>query len=95
MLETVFTLTLVMLALACLLTLWRVVRGPTLPDRVVALDLLGVTIVGIAVAEPPRDTGSGRASAARATAAVVHVEPRSMPRWYPGRGGGVGSVPMS
>lgn len=50
MLETVFTLTLVMLALACLLTLWRVVRGPTLPDRVVALDLLGVTIVGIAVA---------------------------------------------
>ncbi|HEX6927070.1 MAG TPA: cation:proton antiporter [Longimicrobiaceae bacterium] len=50
MLETVFTLTLVMLSLACLLTLWRVVRGPTLPDRVVALDLLGVTIVGIAVA---------------------------------------------
>lgn len=37
------------LAAAALLTLWRVVRGPTLPDRVVAIDLLGVIVTGFAV----------------------------------------------
>lgn len=38
-----------MLALSTLLALRRVVRGPTLPDRVVALDLVGVLVLGIAV----------------------------------------------
>ena len=38
-----------MLGLSALLSLWRVVRGPTLPDRVVALDLMGVLVVAIAV----------------------------------------------
>lgn len=37
------------LAAAALLTLVRVVRGPTLPDRVVAIDLLGVIVTGFAV----------------------------------------------
>jgi multicomponent Na+:H+ antiporter subunit F len=34
---------------AALLAVVRVVRGPTLPDRVVALDLLGILIVGFIV----------------------------------------------
>jgi len=38
-----------MLTVAALLTLVRVVRGPTLPDRVVAIDLIGVLIVGVIV----------------------------------------------
>jgi multicomponent Na+:H+ antiporter subunit F len=38
-----------MLAAAAALALLRVVRGPTLPDRVVALDLLGVIVVGFIV----------------------------------------------
>ena len=42
-------ITLVMLAAAALLAFVRVVRGPTLPDRVVAIDLLGVLIVGLIV----------------------------------------------
>ena len=40
---------LAVLALAALLALWRVLRGPTLPDRVVAIDLIGVLVVGFAV----------------------------------------------
>jgi multicomponent Na+:H+ antiporter subunit F len=40
---------LAILALAALLSFVRVARGPTLPDRVVALDLLGVLIVGVTV----------------------------------------------
>lgn len=37
-------LLLIMSALFCL---WRVFRGPTAPDRVVAIDMLGILIVGL------------------------------------------------
>ncbi len=36
-----------MLALALLLALMRLVRGPSLPDRVVALDLIAMIVVGM------------------------------------------------
>ncbi len=44
------TAPLAMLAFAAALAFVRLVRGPTLPDRVVALDLIGVVIVCITVA---------------------------------------------
>ncbi len=37
---------LAVLAVAFLLTVWRVVKGPTLPDRVVALDMLVGIVIG-------------------------------------------------
>lgn len=37
---------LLILAVSFLLCVMRLVRGPTLPDRVVALDLLAVNVVG-------------------------------------------------
>jgi len=37
---------LLLLALAFLLTVYRVMRGPTLPDRVVALDMLVGIVIG-------------------------------------------------
>jgi multicomponent Na+:H+ antiporter subunit F len=40
---------LAMLAAAALIAFVRLVRGPTLPDRVVAIDLIGVVIVGLLV----------------------------------------------
>jgi multisubunit Na+/H+ antiporter MnhF subunit len=42
MLDIALAVTLTMLALAAVLTFIRLVRGPTLPDRVIALDLIGV-----------------------------------------------------
>lgn len=54
MLDTMMQAALGILALSLLLALWRVVRGPTLPDRVVALDLIGVLIAGIAVISAAR-----------------------------------------
>lgn len=39
----------VLLGAAVLLGVWRVYRGPQLPDRVVALDLLGTLCVGVCV----------------------------------------------
>ncbi|PDT05351.1 cation:proton antiporter [Rhizobium chutanense] len=41
---------LIILGLALILTVWRVVAGPTLPDRILALDMLtGISIGLIAV----------------------------------------------
>jgi multicomponent Na+:H+ antiporter subunit F len=44
-----FPVALAILAVSALLALLRLIRGPTLPDRVVALDLIGVLVVGFAV----------------------------------------------
>jgi multicomponent Na+:H+ antiporter subunit F len=46
----VATLVLAVLHLALLLTFVRIVRGPSLPDRVVALELSGTLVVGIIAA---------------------------------------------
>lgn len=40
------SLALAILAVALLLTVWRVIRGPTLADRVVALDMLVAVAIG-------------------------------------------------
>ena len=49
MLEAVSQITLVMLGIALLAAFIRLVTGPTLPDRIVAMDLLGVLVVGLIV----------------------------------------------
>ena len=40
---------LVTLGLSVLIAVVRLVKGPTLPDRVVAMDLIGVLVVGLIV----------------------------------------------
>ena len=49
MLEIVSQVTLATLGLALLIAFVRLVKGPTLPDRIVATDLLGVLVVGLIV----------------------------------------------
>jgi multicomponent Na+:H+ antiporter subunit F len=49
LLDVVSQITLVTLAVALLVTMYRLVRGPSLPDRIVAMDLLGVLVVGLIV----------------------------------------------
>ena len=49
MLETVTQITLVTLGLALVIAFIRLVKGPTLPDRIVAMDLFGVLVVGVIV----------------------------------------------
>lgn len=48
-LNTASTAALIMLAAAACLTFIRLLKGPTLPDRVVAIDLIGVLMVCILV----------------------------------------------
>jgi multicomponent Na+:H+ antiporter subunit F len=49
MLEFGTQFALVTLASAILVAVVRLVRGPTLPDRVVAMDLIGILVVGLIV----------------------------------------------
>ena len=47
--STPFLIALAMLAAAAGLTFIRLVKGPTLPDRVIAIDLIGVLLVCLLV----------------------------------------------
>ncbi|MGE0444031.1 MAG: monovalent cation/H+ antiporter complex subunit F [Vicinamibacterales bacterium] len=49
MLERMTEVSMAMMGIALLIALARVVKGPTLPDRVVAIDLIGVLVVGLIV----------------------------------------------
>jgi multicomponent Na+:H+ antiporter subunit F len=49
MLYIVSQVTLATLGLALLIAFIRLVKGPTLPDRIVAIDLFGVLVVGLIV----------------------------------------------
>jgi multicomponent Na+:H+ antiporter subunit F len=49
MLEFGTQFALVTLVVAMLVAVVRLVKGPTLPDRVVAMDLIGVLVVGLIV----------------------------------------------
>ena len=49
MLDIVTNIALIMLGVALLITVVRLVQGPTLPDRIVAMDLVGVLVVGLIV----------------------------------------------
>lgn len=45
-LQTAIFLSLTFLCLSFVLTVFRVIRGPTLPDRILALDMLVATAIG-------------------------------------------------
>ncbi|HLU23036.1 Na(+)/H(+) antiporter subunit F1 [Lederbergia graminis] len=50
MIETMLIIALCFFALAIAITLYRIIRGPSIPDRIIALDMIGVNIIsGIAV----------------------------------------------
>ena len=49
MLDIVSQITLMTLGVALLLAFIRIVKGPTLPDRIVAIDLFGMLVVGLIV----------------------------------------------
>ena len=49
MLEVISHIALVTLGVALLVAFIRLVKGPTLPDRIVAMDLFGVLVIGVIV----------------------------------------------
>jgi multicomponent Na+:H+ antiporter subunit F len=50
LITVVLTIALSLFLLAILLSLYRVIKGPSMPDRVVGLDMIGVNLIsGVAV----------------------------------------------
>ncbi|WP_202843277.1 K+/H+ antiporter subunit F [Luteimonas saliphila] len=47
--DIAIALGLIVVGIAMLLSLWRLVRGPTAPDRILALDTLYVTTIALLV----------------------------------------------
>ncbi|WP_020615846.1 Na(+)/H(+) antiporter subunit F1 [Paenibacillus daejeonensis] len=47
MLDVALYISLLILSLATLTCLFRVIKGPSMPDRVVALDTIGINLIGI------------------------------------------------
>ena len=50
MIDTILSIALFLFIFAVLLALYRIIKGPSMPDRVVALDMIGVNLIsGVAV----------------------------------------------
>jgi multicomponent K+:H+ antiporter subunit F len=47
MLNIVLPFAIGMVVLAMALNLWRLARGPSLPDRILALDTFGINVIGL------------------------------------------------
>jgi multicomponent Na+:H+ antiporter subunit F len=47
MLDSILVITLVILSMATIGCFLRLVKGPSLPDRVIALDLIGIHLIAI------------------------------------------------
>lgn len=47
MIETVVQIALLAIAIATALLVYRVIKGPTTPDRVIALDAIGINLIAI------------------------------------------------
>jgi multicomponent Na+:H+ antiporter subunit F len=46
MLDIILVIALVVLSISILASLYRVFKGPSMPDRIVALDTIGINIIG-------------------------------------------------
>ncbi|MDQ0207813.1 Na(+)/H(+) antiporter subunit F1 [Alkalicoccobacillus murimartini] len=59
MLEIVGYIALIFLSISIVIGLYRVVKGPSMPDRVIALDTIGINLISaVAVISITLDTGA-------------------------------------
>lgn len=47
MIETILTISLILFGISIAITFLRIVIGPTFPDRVIAMDVIGVNIISV------------------------------------------------
>ncbi|RXZ84507.1 Na(+)/H(+) antiporter subunit F1 [Paenibacillaceae bacterium] len=47
MLDTVLHIAVFLMSLSILACLYRVIKGPSLPDRIIALDTIGINVLGL------------------------------------------------
>ncbi|MFZ4451942.1 Na(+)/H(+) antiporter subunit F1 [Salibacterium aidingense] len=47
MIQIILIISAVLLSLAILISLFRVAKGPSMPDRVIALDMIGINLISL------------------------------------------------
>ena len=47
MLDTVLVIVLILMSLSIAMCFYRILKGPTMSDRVVALDTIGINLIGV------------------------------------------------
>ncbi|MFD2704100.1 Na(+)/H(+) antiporter subunit F1 [Salibacterium lacus] len=47
MIQGILTVSAAILSLSILLTLYRAAKGPSMPDRVIALDMMGINLISL------------------------------------------------
>jgi multicomponent Na+:H+ antiporter subunit F len=47
MIEKILIVSLVLFSMTIVVALFRIIRGPSMPDRIVALDMIGVTLLSM------------------------------------------------
>ncbi|MBD1382590.1 Na(+)/H(+) antiporter subunit F1 [Metabacillus arenae] len=47
MFEIIMLISLLLIAISSLMYIYRVIKGPSTPDRVIALDAIGINLIGI------------------------------------------------
>lgn len=45
MIDTLLTIALALFGLSIAIALYRIIRGPSIPDRVIAMDMIGVNLI--------------------------------------------------
>lgn len=45
MIETILTISLILFGISIFITFYRIIIGPTLPDRILAMDVIGVNLL--------------------------------------------------
>ncbi|MCM2677089.1 Na(+)/H(+) antiporter subunit F1 [Alkalicoccobacillus plakortidis] len=59
MLEIIGYIALIFLSISIMIGLYRVIKGPSMPDRVIALDTIGINLISaVAVISITLDTGA-------------------------------------
>ena len=81
-----FLVALTMLAVAAVLTFIRLAKGPTLPDRVIAIDLIGVLLVCLLVMMAGATTQQAFLDVAMVVALISFVGTVAYARYIEGEG---------
>lgn len=84
---TLTTIALVLLSLAAMLFLVRLLRGPSLPDRVVALDGMLTVIIGAIIASAARSRSGIALDTVLVVSLVAFVGTGVLARFIERRGG--------
>jgi multicomponent Na+:H+ antiporter subunit F len=84
MIASVATVVAIILVLCIMMAVYRVIAGPSLPDRVIALDVIGINIVGLILVLDLRSGSPGSIDAALVIALLAFMGTVALAKYLAG-----------